>query len=67
MIIDPVCGQNLDHFEYPEQEEYNGRIYFFGSIECAQKFRENPSRYASGHEQLGEPYPEYADRQVHGG
>ncbi|MHB0912911.1 MAG: YHS domain-containing protein [Armatimonadota bacterium] len=63
MIVDPVCGQTLDDFEYPEREEYEGRIYFFGSLECAQKFRENPERYAKGHEDLGEPYPEYTKRK----
>lgn len=60
MIVDPVCGKTLDGFEYPDEEEYNGRIYFFHSLECAQQFRENPEKYAKGHEDLGEEYPKYA-------
>jgi YHS domain-containing protein len=67
MIVDPVCGEELDHFEYPDREEYNGRIYFFGSLECAQKFREDPGKYAAGHEDLGEPIPEYTHRGEHEG
>lgn len=62
MIVDPVCGKQIDDVEYPEREEYAGEIYFFDSLECAQKFRENPEVYAKGHEDLGEPYPEYASR-----
>jgi YHS domain-containing protein len=57
MIIDPVCGVQLDDFEYPEREEFNGRMYFFSSLECAQKFRENPEKYVKGREYLGEPVP----------
>jgi YHS domain-containing protein len=66
MAIDPVCGTVLDGFEYPEQEEFNGRIYFFGSLECAQKFRQDPAKYAAGKEELGEPFPEYATRRPQG-
>lgn len=55
MIVDPVCGTELDDFEYPEIEEYEGRQYFFDSIECAREFRRNPEKYAKGHEDLGEP------------
>ncbi|MHB1001588.1 MAG: YHS domain-containing protein [Armatimonadota bacterium] len=57
MIVDPVCGTELDDFEYPEREEYNGRLFYFDSLECAQKFRENPEMYAIGHEDLGEVIP----------
>ena len=61
MIKDPVCGKELDEFEYPDVEEYRGRRYYFGSLDCAQKFRENPDRYVAGREEeLGEPIPEYA-------
>lgn len=63
MIVDPVCGESLDDFEYPDVEEYNGRMYFFGNLECAQKFREDPEKYTKGREYLGEPIPEYTKRQ----
>jgi YHS domain-containing protein len=63
MIVDPVCGQCLDGLEYPEQEEYNGYIFFFGSLECAQKFRKNPAQYVAGREaEFGEIIPEYSRR-----
>ena len=56
MIVDPVCGTVLDGFEYPEMEEYEGRLYYFESLDCAQKFRANPEKYVAGREEeLGEP------------
>jgi len=58
MIIDPVCGTQLDHFEYPEEEIYKDRIYFFDSLLCAQQFSADPAKYAEGHEDLGQPIPE---------
>ncbi len=65
MIVDPVCGAVLDDFEYPEREEFNGRIYFFSSLECAQKFRANPATYTEGSKaELGEPIPAYTERQA---
>lgn len=60
MIVDPVCGKTIDDVEYPDREEFEGRIYFFESLECAQKFRADPGKYAKGHEDLGEEYPKYA-------
>ena len=64
MIVDPVCGTTLDDFEYPEQEEYNGYIFFFDSLECAQQFRANPEKFAAGREEeFGEKIPEYAIRK----
>lgn len=62
MIIDPVCGKELDDFEYPDTEEYNGRIYFFSSLDCAQKFRADPEKYTKGREELGELVPDYEAR-----
>lgn len=56
MTIDPVCGDVLDDVEYPEAVEYNGRWYYFGSIDCAEKFRLDPEKYVAGREEeLGEP------------
>ena len=63
MIVDPVCGTMLDDFEYPEIEEYEGRRYFFHSLECAQKFRQNPQEYAAAYEEeFGEPIPEHTEK-----
>lgn len=63
MIVDPVCGTILDDFEYPEVEEYEGRRYFFDSLECAQKFRGDPGKYAAGHKALGEPIAEVSEEE----
>ncbi len=63
MTIDPVCGETLDDVEYPEVEEYNGRYYYFESLECAQKFRGEPDKYVAGREEeLGEPVPTYREK-----
>jgi YHS domain-containing protein len=61
MIIDPVCGTQLDDVDSPGMEEFNGRLYFFGSLECAQEFRKNPEKYVKGREYLGEPIPGSVD------
>lgn len=58
MIIDPVCGTQLDGFEYPGEELYKDRLYFFDSLLCAQRFRADPAKYAEGHEDLGQPLAE---------
>lgn len=63
MPTDPVCGMELDDFEYPDQEEYKGRIYYFGSLSCAQKFRWDPEKYTKGREDLGVPIPGYAKQE----
>ncbi|MCL6520344.1 MAG: YHS domain-containing protein [Armatimonadetes bacterium] len=61
MVRDPVCGEDLEDVEYPEVEEYKGRYYYFGALECAQEFRRNPEKYVAGREEeLGVPIPEYA-------
>lgn len=54
-IIDPVCRREIDDVEYPEQEDYKGKTYYFCSIEDAHAFRENPDKY------VGEEEEEAAD------
>jgi YHS domain-containing protein len=62
MIVDPVCGTDLEHFEYPEREDFNGYTFFFGSLGCAQKFREDPAKYVAGREaEFGEKIPDYVE------
>ncbi|OYT60183.1 YHS domain-containing protein [Euryarchaeota archaeon ex4484_178] len=43
MPFDPVCGRKVkkSNLSY----EYQGRIYYFCSEECRNKFIEKPSRY----------------------
>jgi YHS domain-containing protein len=60
MVRDPVCGLEVEGFEYPEIEEYNGRQYYFTGLQCAQEFRRDPEKYAAGHEEeFGVPVPDY--------
>ena len=46
MAMDPVCGMNVNPDEAIEYDEYNGKTYYFCSIECAEKFESDPERYA---------------------
>jgi YHS domain-containing protein len=49
LVKDPVCGQEIS----PRKAEkaglkagHGGKIYYFHSGECREKFKENPERYA---------------------
>lgn len=45
---DPVCGMQVDDKSAAAQSEYQGRIYYFCSAGCKERFDENPERYAGG-------------------
>jgi len=51
--MDPVCEREIDDVEYPEQAEYNDRIYYFCSLDHYQEFLKHPEKYAK--EEYGEP------------
>ncbi|MGH2663461.1 MAG: YHS domain-containing protein [Actinomycetota bacterium] len=44
---DPVCGMDVDTASPAATVEYGGTTYYFCSQGCADRFREEPSRYAS--------------------
>ncbi len=46
MIVDPVCGKVLTEREAKGAAFYNGRIYYFCSIEHRDVFNADPARYA---------------------
>lgn len=41
-----VCGSDVDRFNPPAQENYQGQTYNFCCQECKEKFDSNPSAYA---------------------
>jgi YHS domain-containing protein len=44
--LDPVCGMELNPENAPERSEYEGRQYQFCSVQCRNKFDQNPAQYA---------------------
>ena len=48
LVIDPVCGMQIQRGDAAETVEYEGKRYFFCDSACANRFREEPERYRSG-------------------
>ncbi len=47
MVVDPVCGMNVDPKKTPFKTLYKGKIYYFCSQHCKRMFEENPELYLS--------------------
>ena len=45
MMKDPVCGMEIDSSQAAAQSQYQGQTYFFCSVECKQKFDQDPKQY----------------------
>jgi voltage-gated potassium channel len=45
IVIDPVCGAEVDPRRAPFSIEYKGAKYFFDSQECMDAFAKNPDRF----------------------
>jgi YHS domain-containing protein len=52
MARDPVCGMEVNPDEAIENDEYQGKTYYFCSLACAEKFESDPERYTG--EETGE-------------
>ena len=46
MVIDPVCGMQLDEKQSAGSIVHDNRTYNFCSPDCLNKFRMNPVKYA---------------------
>jgi Cu+-exporting ATPase len=44
-VIDPVCGMTVDPDSAAGSFEFESRKYYFCSLHCLEKFRENPQRF----------------------
>src|SRR5215470_13338996 len=42
---DPVCGMTVDPTKAAAQLDHSGKIYYFCSKKCAQRFAANPDRF----------------------
>jgi Cu+-exporting ATPase len=60
--IDPVCKMKVSPATAAASHEHHGKTYYFCNAKCAQKFKEDPSRYVST--QVGNPRPDSADSDV---
>jgi Cu+-exporting ATPase len=55
MAIDPVCGMEADEKSPAEKYDYAGKTYFFCSLYCLEKFKEQPDKY------LGPEFPRHEE------
>lgn len=45
MVVDPVCGMEVDPNTAPGMSEYQGETYYFCSLGCKLDFDKDPERY----------------------
>lgn len=48
MTRDPVCGMQIKESTAAGKSEYKGKIYYFCSLACKEKFDQSPQEYAEG-------------------
>jgi len=46
MVIDPVCGMNVEEKSAAANAVYSGTTYYFCSPKCQHEFEANPTKYA---------------------
>jgi len=46
MAKDPVCGMDVEEQKATGTSQYQGRLYFFCSKGCKEKFDREPDKYA---------------------
>jgi Cu+-exporting ATPase len=63
-VIDPVCGMTIDAETAADQEEFDGRTYYFCNPSCAKRFRADPARYVPTEDQGGKRTEHGLNRQV---
>ncbi len=52
MVIDPVCGAQVDEKKTKERSNFAGRTYYFCAHDCKEQFDESPEDFA-GLQQTG--------------
>lgn len=45
MIKDPVCGMDIQQNKAAAHVDYKGKIYYFCSVSCRDKFNASPQAY----------------------
>jgi Cu+-exporting ATPase len=46
MVIDPVCGMEIDPNTAAGKSDYQGKTYYFCSLGCKKSFDKEPQKYA---------------------
>lgn len=49
MVIDPVCGMEVDPKTAAGSSEYHGQTYYFCSLGCKKDFDNDPEKYIDTH------------------
>lgn len=44
---DPVCGMTIEETDAVGTSEYEGKTYYFCSMDCKEEFDSDPSDYAN--------------------
>jgi len=47
MVIDPVCGMEIDPKTAAGKSEYQGKTYYFCSSGCKKAFDKEPQKFAA--------------------
>ena len=47
LVRDEVCGIMVDSDTAPARSSYQGKMYYFCTVECRDQFESNPARYIS--------------------
>jgi Cu+-exporting ATPase len=42
---DPVCGMTVEPDSAAATADYNGKTYYFCSVDCKEEFEEDPESY----------------------
>lgn len=54
MVVDPVCGMEIDPKTAAGKSEFQGQTYYFCSLGCKRDFDKDPAKYvgapSSGHQ-----------------
>ena len=46
-VKDVVCGMIIDSYTAPARSTFDGKTYYFCTIECRDLFESNPARYTA--------------------
>ena len=44
---DPICGMEVSYETAQARSEYDGRTYYFCSLDCKEHFDQNPEKYVT--------------------
>ncbi len=53
-VLDPVCGMTIDPDDAAGHADHNGQTYYFCSVGCLERFRNNPAAFLKPGEAKGQ-------------